>query len=153
MSAAGVIVAAPGSGNGKTTITLALLRAFRRQGLAVASFKIGPDYIDPAFHARASGRACPNLDAWAMRIETLAGLADRLIEQSDLVLGEGVMGLFDGAADGTGSTADLASLLDLRGRRLAARAPGRWRPREPSAAMLRGSGGARHPAVCRDRRG
>ena len=113
MSAAGLIVGAPASGSGKTTITLALLRAFRRQGLAVGSFKVGPDYIDPAFHARASGRPCPNLDAWAMRIETLAGLADRLVERVDLVLGEGVMGLFDGAADGTGSTADLASLLDL----------------------------------------
>ena len=113
MSAAGLIVGAPASGSGKTTITLALLRALRRRGVVVGSFKVGPDYIDPAFHARASGRPCPNLDAWAMRIETLAGLADRLIEQADLVLGEGVMGLFDGAADGTGSTADLASLLDL----------------------------------------
>jgi cobyrinic acid a,c-diamide synthase len=113
MSAAGLIVGAPASGSGKTTITLALLRTLRHQGHAVGSFKVGPDYIDPAFHARASGRPCPNLDAWAMRIETLAGLADRLVEQADLVLGEGVMGLFDGAADGTGSTADLASLLDL----------------------------------------
>jgi len=113
MSATGVIIGAPASGSGKTTITLALLRALRRQGLAVGSFKVGPDYIDPAFHARAAGRLCPNLDPWAMRIETLAGLADRLAERVDLVLGEGVMGLFDGAADGTGSTADLASLLDL----------------------------------------
>jgi cobyrinic acid a,c-diamide synthase len=113
MSADGLIVGAPASGSGKTTITLALLRALRRQGFGVGSFKVGPDYIDPAFHARASGRPCPNLDAWAMRIETLAGLVDRLVEDADLVLGEGVMGLFDGAADGAGSTADLASLLDL----------------------------------------
>jgi cobyrinic acid a,c-diamide synthase len=113
MSATGLIVGAPASGSGKTTITLALLRAFRRQGLAIGSFKVGPDYIDPAFHVRASGRPCPNLDAWAMRIETLAGLGDRLVEGIDLVLGEGVMGLFDGTDDGTGSTADLASLLDL----------------------------------------
>ena len=113
MSAPGVIVAAPNSGSGKTTVTLALLRSFRRQGLAVASFKVGPDYIDPVFHARASGRACPNLDSWAMRIETLSGLGDQTAKDADLVIGEGVMGLFDGTLAGQGSTADLASLFDL----------------------------------------
>src|ERR687892_666386 len=113
MSAPGLIIAAPASGSGKTTVTLALLRALRRAGSAVGSFKVGPDYIDPMFHARASGRPCPNLDGWAMRIETLAGLADALAKDVALVLGEGGMGLFDGAADGRGSTADLASLLDL----------------------------------------
>jgi cobyrinic acid a,c-diamide synthase len=113
MSAPGLIIAAPASGSGKTTVTLALLRALRRPDRAVGSFKVGPDYIDPMFHARASGRPCPNLDCWAMRIETLAGLADALVRDVALVVGEGVMGLFDGAADGRGSTADLASLLDL----------------------------------------
>jgi cobyrinic acid a,c-diamide synthase len=113
MSAPGLIIAAPASGSGKTTVTLGLLRALRRAGTAVGSFKVGPDYIDPAFHARASGRPCFNLDSWAMRIETLAGLADALSGDVALVLGEGVMGLFDGAADGRGSTADLASLFDL----------------------------------------
>jgi cobyrinic acid a,c-diamide synthase len=113
MSAAGAIIAAPASGNGKTMLTLALLRAFRRKGLAVGSFKVGPDYLDPMFHARATGRPCFNLDSWAMRIETLAGLGDALVRDVDLVLGEGVMGLFDGAADSHGSTADLASLFDL----------------------------------------
>ena len=113
MSAPGVILAAPASGSGKTTITLALLRALRHQGLAVGSFKVGPDYIDPVFHERASGRPSLNLDSWAMRIETLAALADRVAADVGLVLGEGVMGLFDGAADGRGSTADLAALLDL----------------------------------------
>lgn len=113
MSAPGLIIAAPASGSGKTTVTLALLRALRRAGSAIGSFKVGPDYIDPMFHARASGRPCLNLDGWAMRIETLAGLTDALTKDAALVLGEGVMGLFDGAADGRGSTADLASLLDL----------------------------------------
>jgi cobyrinic acid a,c-diamide synthase len=113
MSAPGLIVAAPASGSGKTILTLALLRALRRRGVGAASFKVGPDYIDPAFHARACGRSCVNLDSWAMRIETLAGLTDDLTRDAALVIGEGVMGLFDGADDGGGSTADLASLFDL----------------------------------------
>src|SRR5919106_1300137 len=113
MSAPGAIIAAPASCSGKTVLTLALLRAFRRQGLAVGSFKVGPDYLDPMFHARATSRPCLNLDSWAMRLETLAGLGDAIVRDADLVLGEGVMGLFDGAADSHGSTADLASLFDL----------------------------------------
>ena len=113
MSAPGLIIAAPASGSGKTLVTLALLRALGAAGIAVTSFKVGPDYIDPMFHARASGRRCVNLDSWAMRIETLAGLSDDLGRDAELVIGEGVMGLFDGAADGRGSTADLASLFDL----------------------------------------
>ena len=113
MSAPGVIIAAPNSGSGKTTVTLALLRSFRSQGLAVTSFKVGPDYIDPVFHARSSGRPCPNLDSWAMRIDTLSGLGDEIAKNADLVIGEGVMGLFDGTLAGQGSTADLASLFDM----------------------------------------
>jgi len=113
MSAPGVIVAAPASGSGKTTVTLALLRALRGRGMDVGSFKVGPDYIDPVFHARASGRICPNLDSWAMRIETLSGLGDQISTGVDLVIGEGVMGLFDGTLVGQGSTGDLASLFDM----------------------------------------
>ena len=113
MSAPGILIAAPASGSGKTTLTLALLRALRRTGRKVSAFKVGPDYLDPMLHARACGRPAVNLDSWAMRIDTLAGLADQVAAGVDLVLGEGVMGLFDGAADGQGSTADLASLLDL----------------------------------------
>lgn len=113
MSAPGVLIAAPASGSGKTTLTLGLLRALRRAGVAVGSFKVGPDYIDPTFHAAAAGRVCHNLDAWAMRLETLAGLGDAIAKDVELVIGEGVMGLFDGADDGAGSTADLASLFDL----------------------------------------
>ena len=113
MSAPGLIVAAPASGSGKTTLTLGLLAALRRRGLNVGSFKVGPDYIDPAFHAEATGRPTRNIDPWAMRFETLAGLLEETGHGCDLVLGEGVMGLFDGAADGTGATADLAALFGL----------------------------------------
>jgi cobyrinic acid a,c-diamide synthase len=106
----GLLIAAPASGSGKTVITLALLRHFRRAGRRVASIKTGPDYIDPAYHAVASGRSCLNLDGWAMRRETLAELVAQAAEGAELVLGEGVMGLFDGAPDGAGSTAELAEL-------------------------------------------
>lgn len=115
--APGFVIAAPSSGSGKTLLTLALLRAFRNAGVRVGSFKTGPDYIDPCFHAAASGTACPNLDPWAMRPETIAAIAAGIGEGVDsgieLVIGEGVMGLFDGAADGSGSTADLASACGL----------------------------------------
>ena len=110
----GLIIAAPASGSGKTTLTLALLRHLRNRGLRVASMKVGPDYIDPAFHHAASGRPCRNIDSWAMRPETEAAALDAAGNDADLVVCEGVMGLFDGAAvDGreglaAGSTAELA---------------------------------------------
>ncbi|WP_282609981.1 cobyrinate a,c-diamide synthase [Pelagibius sp. Alg239-R121] len=110
ISPPGLLIAAPSSGSGKTTITLALLRRFQMLGRSVASIKVGPDYIDPAFHAAASGRVCTNLDSWAMRDSTLLRLVEHAGYDADFVLGEGVMGLFDGAPDGRGSTADLARL-------------------------------------------
>ena len=113
----GLLLAAPASGSGKTTLTLALLRALKDQGIAVSSVKAGPDYIDPAFHHAAGGRPCLNLDGWAMRPETLAAALAQAGEGAELILGEGVMGLFDGApvAGGlaglaAGSTAELAAL-------------------------------------------
>ncbi|UEM01248.1 cobyrinate a,c-diamide synthase [Skermanella rosea] len=106
MAAPGLVLAAPASGSGKTVTVLALLRHFSRSGVAVESRKVGPDYIDPLFHAAASGRPCLNLDPWAMRPGTLARLAEA---DAELLVVEGVMGLFDGAADGSGSTADLAA--------------------------------------------
>jgi len=109
--ATGLVVAAPASGSGKTVLTLALLRAFRRRGTRVSSFKVGPDYIDPAYHAAASGRPCRNLDLWAMREATFLAVARDAATDADLVVGEGVMGLFDGALDGSGSTADVAARL------------------------------------------
>lgn len=110
MARNGFIVAAPHSGSGKTLVTLGLLRAFTKQGLAVAPFKAGPDYIDPAFHKIASGVDCVNLDPWAMRpglIQQLAGA------RRGLCVTEAMMGLFDGAADGSGSAADLAAQLRM----------------------------------------
>lgn len=107
----GLIIAAPASGSGKTTLTLALHQAFQRAGQAIAPVKVGPDYIDPAYHARASGRSCYSLDPWAMRPHSLRAIAGRAVAETvnqnsaDWILAEGVMGLFDG---GAGSTAALA---------------------------------------------
>jgi cobyrinic acid a,c-diamide synthase len=108
----GLILAAPASGSGKTLVTAGLLRYLRRRGLNVAAAKAGPDFIDPTFHAAASGRLCVSLDGWAMRSQTLAALVADLESAAEIVLCEGVMGLFDGAGpDGeTGSTAELAIL-------------------------------------------
>jgi cobyrinic acid a,c-diamide synthase len=106
----GLIIAAPSSGSGKTTVTLGLLRHLQRSGVRVTPFKVGPDYIDPAFHAAACARESLNLDAWAMRRETFMAVASSVATEADIVVGEGVMGLFDGAADGTGSTADVSRL-------------------------------------------
>ncbi len=107
----GLIVAAPCSGSGKTLVTLGLLRALQRRGIAVKSAKAGPDYIDPQFHAKAGGGDCVNLDPWAMRSDLLHQLAISRTLSGPLLI-EGMMGLFDGALDGTGSAADLASLLN-----------------------------------------
>ncbi len=109
----GLIIAAPQSGSGKTLITLGLLAAYKAAGLPVASAKAGPDYIDPRFHESATGRASINLDPWAMRSDRVRALAASAADGADLFIAEGVMGLFDGAAAGGGSTADLARVLDL----------------------------------------
>ena len=106
----GLILAAPSSGAGKTTVTLALLRLLSREGVAVRGAKSGPDYIDPKFHEAACGQVCVNLDAWAMGPERLRALA----AGDGLLLIEGAMGLFDGAPpDGRGAVADLARELNL----------------------------------------
>jgi cobyrinic acid a,c-diamide synthase len=122
MTARGLIVAAPGSGSGKTTITLAILAALARRGLAVRSAKAGPDYIDPAFHAAATGRPCCNLDSWAMPPPLLDQIAATAADSADLLVIEGVMGLFDGIPGSpgprgsparSGATADLAARFGL----------------------------------------
>src|SRR5208282_6067233 len=101
----GLMIAAPRSGSGKTTLTLGLLRAWRRAGRSVVGVKSGPDYIDPAFHAAASGAPSVNLDSWAMPRELVETLA-----------GEASMGLFDGVPGEpgrTGASADVAAALGL----------------------------------------
>ena len=112
----GLMIAAPRSGSGKTTATLGLLRAFKRRGVDVVGLKSGPDYIDPAFHAAASGREGVNLDSWAMSPELLAALAAQTLKQRALGLCEASMGLFDGvpAKSGlTGTSADVAATLGM----------------------------------------
>lgn len=150
MTARGAIIAAASSGSGKTTVTLALLGLLARRGHRVASCKVGPDYIDPAFHALATGRACYNLDSWAMRPETIAALTAGAARDAELLVVEGVMGLFDGAPVAgndlsvlsPGSTAEIAALtglpvvLVLRAKGLGATA----------AALLEGLG-RHHPSV------
>lgn len=127
MAAPGLVIAAPASGSGKTLLTLGLLAHLSQRGIRVASAKVGPDYIDPAFHAAATGAPCVNLDAWGMRPDSLDGLVGQVSAGADLVVCEGVMGLFDGAATPggttTGATADLAAragwpvvlVIDARG--------------------------------------
>jgi cobyrinic acid a,c-diamide synthase len=112
VSGRGLILAAPASGSGKTLVTAGLLRHLRRSGIRVTAAKAGPDFVDPGFHALAGGGACPNLDPWAMRPQTLAAIVGELEATAELVLCEGVMGLFDGTGgDGeAGSTAELARL-------------------------------------------
>jgi cobyrinic acid a,c-diamide synthase len=109
-----LIIAAPASGSGKTTVTLGLLRALRRLGVAVQPYKCGPDYIDTAFHSAAAGRPSFNLDTWAMRPDLIARLTHGAATGAEVCIAEGVMGLYDGAAApgtcGSGSTADLAAL-------------------------------------------
>ena len=110
------MIAAPRSGSGKTMIVLGLLRAFRRRGLAVVGLKSGPDYIDPAFHAAASGVQGVNLDSWAMPPDLLAALAGRAAMGHALALCEASMGLFDGvpAPPGrSGASADVAAALGM----------------------------------------
>ena len=110
------LVAAPRSGAGKTTITLGIVAALRRRGIAVRTAKSGPDYIDPAFHAAASGAPGVNLDSWAMPAAMLDRLAHTAVSGADALIVESAMGLFDGvdAPPGrSGSSADLAARFGL----------------------------------------
>ena len=116
MTARGLIIAAPHSGAGKTTVTLAILAALQRRGVAVRAAKAGPDYIDPAFHAAATRSPSVNLDSWAMSRPLLDAMAAQAAAGADIFVIEGVMGLFDGTngvAGQRGATADLAAHFKL----------------------------------------
>ncbi len=115
MSARGLIVSAPRSGAGKTTVTLGLIAALARRGVAVRAAKSGPDYIDPAFHAAATGAPGCNLDSWAMPPALLNALVADAARAADVLVIEGAMGLFDGVPvpGRTGAAADLAARFHL----------------------------------------
>lgn len=116
MTAKALIIGAPRSGSGKTSVTIGLLRAFARRGVKVRGIKTGPDYIDPGFHAVATGTPGLNLDSWAMQPDLLRHLLTQQAEGADLLLIESAMGLFDGIAvsdNRTGSAADLARLFHI----------------------------------------
>lgn len=110
----GLLVSAPASGTGKTTVMLGLLRALADDGLAVQPFKSGPDYIDPAFHRAATGRPSFNLDTWAMGEDLLAAISARAAG-ADICVAEGSMGLYDGVATrgatGFGTSAETAARM------------------------------------------
>jgi cobyrinic acid a,c-diamide synthase len=159
-----VVIAAPASGAGKTTIATGLMAALRARGTTVAGFKVGPDYIDPGYHALAIGRPSRNLDPVLVGEQRIAPLAAHGGAGAQLAIVEGVMGLFDGRAGtpGHGSTAHVAALLgasvllvvDVRGqgRSLAALLHG-FRSFDAririAGVVLNQIGSARHEEICR----
>ncbi len=107
------LIAAPSSNSGKTTITLGLLRLLHNRGLKVQPFKCGPDYIDPKHHFLAAHSQSINLDTFMMSEDHVRSLYGKYSAGADVVITEGVMGLFDGAERMKGSSAEIAMLLDL----------------------------------------
>lgn len=162
-AARALVIAAPASGSGKTTVATGLMAALHRRGTPVAPFKVGPDYIDPGYHTLAAGRPGRNLDPVLVGADRVAPLARHGAAGAAIAVVEGVMGLFDGRlADGSGSTAQVAGLLgapvvlvvDARGqsRSLAALLHG-FRSFDPTVdlagVVLNRVGSARHEEVLR----
>ena len=160
-------IAAPASGSGKTTVACGLMAALRARGLAVSGHKVGPDYIDPGYHALATGRAPRNLDPFLCGEELIAPLFRHGAAGAQVAVVEGVMGLFDGASrEGDpdfGSTAHVARLLDApvvlvidaarAGRSVAALAAGfaGFDPRTPVAGVILNQVASdRHERLLRD---
>ncbi len=111
----GIVIAGTHSGSGKTTVALALMAAFKRRGLAVAPFKVGPDFIDPGHHQRVTGNTSRNIDGWMLSPAVNREIFARNMAAADIAVVEGVMGLYDGY-DGkseAGSTAQIAKWLKL----------------------------------------
>jgi cobyrinic acid a,c-diamide synthase len=160
-----VVVAAPASGTGKTTVATGLMAALRRRDTTVAAFKVGPDYVDPGYHALATGRPGRNLDPVLVGEQRIAPLVAHGAAGAQVAVVEGVMGLFDGRAGttGHGSTAQVAALLEApvllvvdvrgQGRSLAALLHG-FRSFDATVriagVVLNQVGSARHEQVCRD---
>jgi cobyrinic acid a,c-diamide synthase len=107
------LIAAPSSNSGKTIITLGLIKALRDKGLRIQPFKCGPDYIDPIHHAQVAGRSSYNLDLWMSDEKHVKTIYQSQMQQADVGVVEGVMGLFDGAQRDKGSSAEIARVLDL----------------------------------------
>ncbi len=159
-----LVIAAPASRSGKTTVATGLMAALTAQGLDVSPHKVGPDYIDPGYHALAAGRTGRNLDPWLTSEDLVAPLFLHGARGADIAVIEGVMGLFDGVADQAGfaSTAHVAALLGApvvlvvdassAGRSVAALVHG-FVTYDPSVriggVILNQVGSDRHEAICR----
>ncbi|MCW2612256.1 MAG: cobyrinic acid a,c-diamide synthase [Cryptosporangiaceae bacterium] len=160
-----IVVAAPASGHGKTTVATGLLAAFAARGMAVSGHKVGPDYIDPGYHALASGRPGRNLDPFMVGADRIAPLFAHGAVGTDVAVVEGVMGLYDGVTGqgDLGSTAQVAQLLrapvllvvdaSAQGRSVAALVHG-FRSWQPSVwlggVVLNRVGSDRHETILRE---
>ncbi len=166
MSARGLMIGAPRSGSGKTSVTIGILRALKRRGISVSGIKSGPDYIDPGFHQAATGHPGVNLDSWAMEPALLDTLASGAAADAEVVVVESAMGLFDGIPappERSGAAADLAKryhlpvllVLDVsgQGRTAAATALG-FRSYDPAVqiggVILNRAGSERHRRMSGD---
>jgi cobyrinic acid a,c-diamide synthase len=165
MTARVLVIAGTASGVGKTTITLGLLEAYRRRGLRIQAFKVGPDFIDPGFHHLVTGRPSYNLDGWMCGRDWAQATVTRYAADAHLALIEGVMGCFDGldATGEDGSTAQMAKwlgapialVLDASGQARSVAATvqgfGRFDPVLRIAAVIANRvGGTAHAAILRD---